>query len=417
MSDKIRQLEDQCAKLATDLREVTDIENPSSEDEARFDTISDELTKVEKRLGMARKAAEAEARANERVESRAAHEGMSKEAVIEKEETEKRDAAKEFRQWCLGNDIGEMRGNKLVTNFFNSPKEARAETDPQATTSTVGGEYIPQGFRRALEVALLAYGGVRNVATVIRTADGGALPMPTMNDTDQKGALLSENTQDTVQKIDTSSVTLDAYKYTSKIVQVSKELLQDSAFDVSAWVGAALGERLARIHNQHFTTGTGSSQPNGVVTAATLGVTAAGASSIDFDDLIDLQHSVDPAYRTGASWMFNDATLKVIRKLKDSNGQYIWDAGTPASGVPASILGQRYTINQDMASIAGSTKPVLYGDFSKYFVRDVLAIDLVRLVERYADYHQVAFVAITRNDGDLLDAGTNPVKYLQMESA
>lgn len=417
MSDKIRQLEDQCAKLATDLREITEIESPTAEDEQRFDKVSDELTSVEKKIAMARKAKEAEDRANERVESRAAHQGMSVEAVVEQDEAEKRDAVGEFREWCLGNDIGELRGNKLTTRLYKDAREARAETDPQATTSTVGGEYIPQGFRNALEVAMLAYGGVRSVATVLRTADGGALPMPTHNDTDQKGALLAENTQDAVQKIDTSSVTLNAYKYTSKIVQISKELLQDDAFDTAAWVGNALGERLARIHNQHFTTGTGSSQPNGIVTAATLGVTAAGASAIDFDDLIDLQHSVDPAYRNGASWMFNDATLKVIRKLKDSNGQYIWDAGTPANGVPGSVLGQRYTINQDMASIGGSTKPVLYGDFSKYMVRDVLAIDLVRLVERYADYHQVAFVAITRNDADLLDAGTNPVKYLAMESA
>ena len=140
----------------------------------------------------------------------------------------------------------------------------------------------------------------------------------------------AENTQDSEQDMTFGVMTLDAYKYTSKIVRVSVELLQDSAFNLGAELGSLLGERLGRIQNTHATTGTGSSQPNGVVTASALGKTAASATAITTDEIIDLFHSVDRAYRGNSSFMAADSTVAAIRKLKDGDSQYLWQPGLQA---------------------------------------------------------------------------------------
>lgn len=297
----------------------------------------------------------------------------------------------------------------------NLPDEVRQQImahRAQSTTTTAGGYLVPQGFSNALERALLQFGGMRQSrTTVIRTATGNQIEWPTVDDTSNEGALLAENTQDSEQDVTFGQKTLDAYKYTSKIVRVSVELMQDSFFDMGAFLGSALGERLGRIQNRHATTGSGSSQPNGVVTASTAGKTVASSSAVTHDELLDLKHSVDPAYRMSAEWMFNDATLLVLKKLKDGDNRPLWAPGI-AVREPDRIDGDRYVINQSMASMEASAKSILFGDFSKYIIREVLGITLVRMVERYADYHQVGFVAIMRFDGELIDAGTNPIKHI-----
>lgn len=304
-------------------------------------------------------------------------------------------------------------GGLYIPLMNQAPKRASDIVAAQSVgTTTAGGHTTFPGFVQNLEQAMLQFGGMRQVSTILRTATGSALDWPTVNDTSNTGALLSENVQDSEQDVTFGNLTIDAYKYTSKIVRVSVELMQDSAFNMGGTLGSLLGERLGRIQNTHATTGTGSSQPNGIVTAATLGKTAASASALTMDELLDLQASVDPAYRSNASWMFNDATRNAIRKLKSTDSVYHWQPGA-VSGDPDRLFNDPITINQDMASITNSAKTVLYGALSKYLMREVLGVTLVRMNERYADYHQVGFVAIMRFDGDLLDAGTNPVKYLQ----
>ena len=219
-------------------------------------------------------------------------------------------------------------------------------------TTTAGGFTVPEGFVAELERAMLQFGGMRQANTrIIRTATGQVLPWPKYNDTGNTGALLAENTQDSEQDVAFTELQLDAYKYTSKIVRVSKELMQDSAFDMASELGQILGERLGRIHNTHQTTGTGSSQPNGVATAATSGVTAASATVLTWLELIALEHSVDPAYRNGAQYMFNDTTLSEIRQLVDGDGRPLWQPGLTV-GAPDSINGYSYVINQDVADTA-----------------------------------------------------------------
>jgi HK97 family phage major capsid protein len=167
---------------------------------------------------------------------------------------------------------------------------------------------------------------------------------------------------------------------------------------------------LPGVANTELTTGDGSGDPNGIVTASTLGVTAASATGLTADELIDLQHSVDPAYRTSpkARFMFNDSTLKVLRKLKDGEGRYIWDAGDFTKGVAGSLLGASYSVNQAMASIATGNKSVLWGDFSKYFVRKVGAPIIGVMRERF--WPDLGIAGLIRLDGELGD--TAAVKHL-----
>lgn len=308
-------------------------------------------------------------------------------------------------------------------------KEAPRSLDPVAFAAwekraamgvgsgAIGGYTVPDAPMAALERALLEFGGMRQVATIIRTDTGADLPIPTSDDTSNKGAILGENTQVSEVDITVGQLVLQAYKYSSKSVLVSVEFLQDTSVDAVSFIGKALGERIGRIHNDHFTTGTGSSQPNGIVTAATSSsVTFSGTATVTYDNIVDLVHSVDPAYRMNGKFMFHDGALKMLKKVKvlqysgDTVGAPLWQPSMQA-GQPDLVLGYPYVINQSMTTPATSVKSILFGDLSKYLIRDCRDITLIRLDERYADYHQVGFLAFARSDGDLLDAGTHPVKY------
>jgi HK97 family phage major capsid protein len=274
-----------------------------------------------------------------------------------------------------------------------------------------GGYTVPEGFFNELERAMKAYGGMLETGRVITTATGNDLPMPYSDDTGNSGAILGENQPITEQDVTFGVVTLGAYKYTSKLIRVSYELLQDSAFNMESFIAEVAGERLGRVLNSHFTTGNGTSQPQGVVTGAAAGVTGQGSTVLTYNDIVDLQHSVDPAYRRNARFMFNDSTLKALRKIKDSEGRPLWQPDVQG-GIAGTLIGVPYTINQDMASIGLSAKSVLYGDFSHYFIRRVRDFTLVRLNERYADNLQVGFFVYCRFDAKLKNAGQNPIKYL-----
>ncbi len=280
-------------------------------------------------------------------------------------------------------------------------------------TGSQGGFFVPSGFQYEIETALKAFGGMRKVATIVETATGNPLPWPTSNDTGTSGELVGENQTVTFAQANLGQVTLGAYKYSTKGVQVSIELMQDSAFDIEAYLKEQLVIRLGRITNNHFTVGTGVSQPKGIlaVGSAVAGPTAQAVGAVSYIDLVELEHSVDPAYRIGAKFMLHDSTLKLIKELKDSLGRPLWLAAI-ANNAPDTILGYPYQINQDMPLIGTGNKQLLFGALNKYGIRIVKELTVQRLDERYAELGQVAFIGFARYDGSLIDAGTNPVKYL-----
>lgn len=283
------------------------------------------------------------------------------------------------------------------------------------TTTTEGGYTVATEVATSVLDALKAFGGMRAVSSVLQTAMGNPLSFPTSDGTSEVGEIIAQNTTATAADPTFGTLSLPVYKYSSKIVAVPFELLQDSQIDVEAFVQKRLVTRLGRITNTHFTTGTGSSQPNGIITAATTGVTAANATSqvtaITYASLIDLIHSVDPAYRAlgNCRFMMNDASVKVIRKIVDSQSRPIFNPGYeqgPPGAAPDTLLGYPIQINQDVAVMAASAKSIAFGDLSFYSIRDVMAIEMFRFTDSaYTKLGQVAFLAWMRSGGNLIDVG------------
>jgi len=298
-------------------------------------------------------------------------------------------------------------------------REWELEQRAQTITTTGGGYTIPDELMQSLEKAMLWFGGMRQVSRIIRTDTGADLPIPTANDTGQVGVILDINTQVANQDVTFGQLVMKAFKYSSKQVLVPVELMMDSAVNLPEMLGEMLGERIGRIQNTHFTTGAGTTLPFGIATQSVLGATGAAGGGIAYVDLVTLEHSVDIAYRQqGAGFMMHDTKLAAVKKLLGTDGRPILMPAADASisrGFPATLLGYPITINNDMpTAVTTGTKAVLFGALSKYIIRDVLGVTLLRLDERYADFHQVAFLAFARADGNLLNAGTNPVKHLAL---
>lgn len=289
-----------------------------------------------------------------------------------------------------------MYSRRASGDLAGLPPELRA----QSTTTTAGGYMIPQGFSGELETMLKAFGGVRKVARIVPTPDGRDIPWPTVDDTANKGEIISENSTYNEQDLVFAQKILKAWKYSSKMVPVSVELLQDSFFNIDAMLAEMLSIRIGRATNYDMTNGAANNAagPEGVINA-NLGA----SGTLSYDTILDLVHSVDPLYRPNGVFMFNDETLKTIRQLVDGVSRPILfpyaQAGL-ASAPPESLVGYPYVINNDMP-LAGTSGNVtlLFGDFSKYIVRDARDVTMVRLQERYAELGQVAFLAFSRTDG------------------
>lgn len=289
-------------------------------------------------------------------------------------------------------------------------------------SGSTGGALRFDSFVGMLEVNMLHYGGMLQAADVMTTATGERMGWPTFDDTSNTGEQVGEN-----QNVDNSGaggpvpttglVYWDAYDFSSKVIKVPYSLLQDAFVDLPGYLASALGERLGRILNTKCTTGSGAATVKGIITAATNYGDTAGSGAVTFDDVISLEHSVDVAYRTAdAGYMCHDSVLAYLRKLKDTGGQYLWQNGISV-GQPDRLNGYRLFINNDMASsVSAGNKVLLFGQLSKYKIRRVSGVRFYRLEEAYRSSDQDGFVAFLRADGNLLDAGTAPVKYLTVKS-
>lgn len=384
------------------LDQITDdvSEDRAKELETQYDAYMAEVDDLEAKAERARKLEEAESRLSE---SRPPQGGGSRKG----DDSEKRSYRDMFSAYLRG-------GRDALTD--EEQREIRAQ---ETSTDTKGGHTVPTEFFDELIESMKAYGPMLNpgVTRQITTSTGAKLEWPTMDDTSNKGSRLGENTQDSTSELTFGQKELDAYKYTSGIFQVSEELLQDSALDVEQIVRDAMAERIGRIVNEELTTADGSSKPQGIIPAATVGTTANATGSIDPDEIFDFVHTVDPAYRSmsNVAFMFNDNTLKALRKLKDGDGNYIWQAPDIRTGAPGTLLDFPYAINQDMDDIGTSNKPLVFGAMNRYVVRRVREFAVRRLVERYADFYQVGFVGFGRFDGELLDSSA--VKTFQMAAS
>jgi HK97 family phage major capsid protein len=326
-----------------------------------------------------------------------------------------------FRHY-LQYGFSRMTGDEQRTLQSGYREFSAEEMRDQSTLSgAVGGFDVrpDTSFYGRIVEAQKAFGGMLTAGcTILTTGTGATLPIPTADDTANEGVLVAEEqSHASGTNVTLAQKSLGAYLYSSKIVKVSWQLLQDSETDWEGFLARIFGMRLGRIQNKHLTVGTGTGQPQGVIAGAAVGrqSVTGNATSAPFDDLIRLEHSVDVAYRATSKYMFNDTTALAYRLLKDGNGQYIWRDGDGSQ--PTRLNGKPVVINNDVASMAAAAKHTAFGDFSNYFIRQVRGIQVVRLNELYAANGQVGFLAFMRMDGGLVDAGTNPIKVLQNSAA
>ena len=409
MHDKRGQLVTEARSALDEIKTNTD-EARATELEQRHDKIMGELDKLDATIAREERVAKLEAEradAEKRArENKRPDQGGEARGADEGEKLEYRQAFLDFAR--TGFDPAKLSSEARALI------ESRAQT---AGSNGAGGYTVPTELAAVVDKTLKMWGPMYDeaICTVLNTSGGNPLDFPKTDDT---AVAVAQHTEAAAMTDDGGSdatftkMTLNAFVYDTEWVQVSMELLQDSAIDMEGFIGGLLGERLARRVNTELTTGDGTGDPNGIVTASAAGKTAASATAIVADELIDLLHSVDPAYRASPKcrFMFNDGTLAAIRKLKDGNGQYIWSMGDVRSGSPDRLLGQPYSVNQAMASIATGNKVALFGDFSKYYVRKV-GSPIIGVRREYY-FPNIGLVGLVRLDGDLIQ--TSAVKHLVM---
>ncbi|QGX91256.1 phage major capsid protein [Tatumella sp. TA1] len=300
----------------------------------------------------------------------------------------------------LRHGLGEMSAEE---------KQALRELRAQGTSPDEKGGYtVPTQMRNAIVEAMKAYGGIASVAQILNTANGQPIDWATSDGTTEEGELLGENTAASEEDVTFGTASLGAKKLSSKIIRVSNELLQDSGVDIEAFLAARIAQRIGRGEAKYLVQGTGTGtpqQPKGLVASVTGTVGAASATAFTWKEMNALKHAIDPAYRGGpqSRWAFNDATLELIEEMEDGQGRPLW-LPSIAGGTPATVLNIPYVVDQAIDSIGAGKKFIFCGDFNRFILRRVTYMTLKRLVERYAEYDQTAFLAFHRFDCVLEDA-------------
>ena len=389
---KLKSLKEKRATIYTsidELRQAADGREMTAEEQQRWDTMLSDYDKADK-------AVEAEERYQDISRRQAEEQVARRDATIGQQ---------------LGEEYRRAFGDYLLNGASGISQESRGAIERAGIAGLAGGLIIPKTLASEIEVALKSYGGMFEAASIITTSHGGDLILPTINDTEAKATIVSEYDQSTRRAPSFGSVTLKAYTYRTPIVPVSQELLQDSAFNLDALLSTLLAESFARGINADLTNGTGTGKPTGVVNAAVDSGAKPAAASITLDNIIDLIKSVNSSYARNGKFMFNRNTLWELAKIKDQSGRYIWHEST-RDGSPATLFGKEYILNDDIADIGAGNTSVLFGDFSKYKIRMVQNFRVVRLNELLAEYLSIGLFGFARVDGNLLDAGTNPIKKL-----
>ena len=277
-----------------------------------------------------------------------------------------------------------------------------------------GGYTVPDEFEHTLVQALEEENIMRGLVHVITTSSGDRkIPLVT-----SKGSASWVEEEAEIPESDDAfgQITLSAHKVGS-MIRISEELLHDSAFDLAGYITNEFARRVGAAEEEAVISGNGTHKPTGLLHAtlgAETGVTAAAVAAITADELIDLQHSLKAGYRRKAAYIMNDATIKLLRKLKDGNGQFLWQPGL-LLGQPDTLLNQRVLTSNYMPLPAAGNKAILYGDYSYYWLADREGRSLQRLNELYAAKDQVGFKITQRVDGRLILR--EAVKCLTMKAA
>lgn len=383
----------------------------SKEDQATFDNHADESERVTRQIA-AHEAMNAKDREENFTDVADHHIGANA------KNGKKLTPANEAMNIYLRKSMGEMSNDErtLVRNTMST------------TTGSQGGFSVQSEVASQMIDILKAYGYMRRVAGQLTTSQGNPLSFPSSDGTSEVGEWIAQNATATSADPVFGSVPLNVFKASSKVVAVPIELLQDSQIDIQAMVFKRLADRIGRIANVGYTTGGGTVDPNGLVTAAGVGKTGQTGQTltITYDDLVDMVDSLDAAYLDipastpempgiAPGWMFSQAMRRVIRKIKDTAGRPIWtpsyDEGL-SSNVTDVLMGYPVYINNDMAAPAANAKSLAFGNLHRYMIRDAMDVTMFRFDDSaYMKLGQVGFLAWARTGGNLMDV--NSVKVYQ----
>jgi len=422
----LTELHDQRGQLVTEARSALDAITANTDDartaelETRHDTIMSNLDTLDAKIKREERQAKIEQQEEERRERLRPRGGDldgdgggdgDGNRTTEQRQVEYRAA---FCDWMrFGCDASELNPEQraLLRRGF---VEERTQL---AGTAVSGGYTVPRELAGEIVRTMRDWGPMYdgNIVREITTGSGNEFDIPTNDDTGKSAKDMAENddiADDNADDLEFGQKRLDAFVDVTSWIKLSFVLMQDSAFDLEAFLAEAIGERLGRKANRRLTVGTGNNQANGIVTASTLGVTAAAVAAIAADELFNLQHSVNAAYRRSpkAAWMFADSTLLALRKLKNGDGNYLWQMGDIRAGQPAQLLEKPYHINDDVPAMATGAKPIIFGDLSRYWVRKVGSPLVGTVREKF--WPKVGLAGLIRYDGELMDDAA--VKHLKM---
>ena len=296
-------------------------------------------------------------------------------------------------------------GNGYAKNFWNAMRSKSVSHEVlnalQVGTDSEGGYLVPDEYERTLIEALEDQNIFRQLAHVIHTSSGDRkIPVVASKGT---ASWIDEEAQYPESDDAFGQVSIGAYKLAT-MIKISEELLNDSVFDMPAYIAKEFARRIGAAEEEAFFTGNGTGKPLGILAAtggADTGVTAAAADKITMDEVIDLFYSLRAPYRRNAVFIMNDSTVKALRKLKDGQGQYLWQPSVTA-GTPDTILNRPVYTSGFMPTIATGNKTILFGDLGYYWVADREGRSFKRLNELYAPTGQVGFLASQRVDGKLI---------------
>ena len=355
----------------------------SAEDDAAYSRMEQQITNLGKEISRMERLEALDAQMKEPVNQPLTGKPMSSRTI---ERTGR--ASDEYRTsfWDM------MRSKAPLPSVVNALQEG---------TDSEGGYLVPDEYERTLVEALEEENVFRQLAKVIRTSSGDRkIPVVATKGTaswiDEEGAYTESDDS-------FGQVSIGAYKV-GTMIKVSEELLNDSVFDLESYIAKEFARRIGAKEEEAFFTGDGSGKPLGILAAtggAETGVTAASSTAVTADELMDLFYSLKSPYRKKAVWVLNDSTIKAVRKLKDSTGQYLWQPSLVA-GTPDTLLGRPMKTSAYMPVIAAGAKTIAFGDFSYYWIADRQGRSFKRLNELYAANGQVGFLGFQRVDGKLV---------------
>jgi len=398
------------AKALLDKAEADKREMDAAEQEA-WDRMGDELTKLDARVGdltekhnRNKQADEVRAQFAEVAKPPAAP-GTPDKPAADDEALLRRLVNREVRSVEL----------KPHGRVARTKQEQREQRDLVKGTTTAGGFTVPTGFVSRLYEILVEASGLRQTnVTVLNTDSGEDIQLPKITSYSTAGIVAEGGLKPESDPV-FAQITLGAFKY-AFLIQASEELVQDSGIDLVDFFSRQGGRALAQAADLHYISGNGTTQPNGIVTAASVGVTggAGVAGAFTADNLIDLFFSVIAEYRRQGWWLMADSALKTARKLKDTTNQYLWEPGLTL-GEESTLLGRPVVSDTNVADVALSAKSVIFGDMSAYYIRDVNGVRIERSDDFAFATDLITWRFILRTDGDLVD--TSAVKVFQGNAA